>query len=248
MKQYQTSSDLKNTAKECLAGKYGSAAGITVAFFTVSFAIGFVLVFCVSLFFLSIVGNTETFGSKLIMYLLSGACSILAGVLNSGMALFYLNIACGQRFSVRDLFYCFSTDFHKALLISAAMTLPEIICLLPYNIFVHLYESTSNPFWAVLVLASAVLGLVIYIPITLGLSMSFYLMLDFPQYSTKQILGRSFQLMKGHKGRLFYIQLSFLPLLFLCTLTFGIGYLWIAPYAQMTQALFFLDLMNPRQS
>ena len=54
--------------------------------------------------------------------------------------------------------------------------------------------------------------------------------------------------MKGHKWELFFLQMSFLPLGFLCLLSFGIGNLWLVPYMNMTQTLYFLDLMqNERQ-
>ena len=50
--------------------------------------------------------------------------------------------------------------------------------------------------------------------------------------------------MKGHKGRYFYISVSFLPLALLCLVTFGIGFLWLAPYMGMTFANFYVDLMQ----
>ncbi len=55
-------------------------------------------------------------------------------------------------------------------------------------------------------------------------------------------------MMKGHKRRLFRLELSFLPLMLLCVLSFGIGFLWLNPYMQMTYTCFFLDLMNPRDT
>ena len=53
--------------------------------------------------------------------------------------------------------------------------------------------------------------------------------------------------MKGNRKRLFLLELSFLPLMLLCILSFGIGFLWLEPYMQMTYTHFFLDLMNPRE-
>ena len=54
--------------------------------------------------------------------------------------------------------------------------------------------------------------------------------------------------MKGKKLRLLYLEFSFLPLLLLSILSFGIGLLWLQPYMQMTYTFFFLDLMNPRRA
>ena len=72
-------------------------------------------------------------------------------------------------------------------------------------------------------------------------------MLDFPDYTVKQLLRSSMQIMNGHKGRLFYLQVSFIPLTMLAVLTCGIGMLWLGPYMQTTYACFFLDLMNPKK-
>lgn len=52
--------------------------------------------------------------------------------------------------------------------------------------------------------------------------------------------------MRGHKGRLFYIQVCFLPLLFLAVLSCGIGMLWIAPFIYAVQTEFYLDLVTKR--
>ena len=52
--------------------------------------------------------------------------------------------------------------------------------------------------------------------------------------------------MKGHKGRLFYIELSFLPLLLLGAVSL-IGLLWVIPYMQMTYAVFYFDIMKQEQ-
>ena len=82
----------------------------------------------------------------------------------------------------------------------------------------------------------------------MGIGLSFYLMLDFPQNSGKETLSLCWRLMKGHRSRLFLLELGFLPLMLLCILSFGIGFLWLQPYMQMTYACFFLDLMNPKSA
>ena len=79
--------------------------------------------------------------------------------------------------------------------------------------------------------------------ISLFLFPCYYLMLDFPGKSTKEILRMCLQVMKGHKGKLFYITLSFLPLELLGIVSI-IGGLWIAPYMNMTNALLFFEIMK----
>ena len=54
--------------------------------------------------------------------------------------------------------------------------------------------------------------------------------------------------MVGHKGRLFYIYVSFLPLLLVAMLSCGIGLLWLIPYMNATQTEFFLDLIQNKNN
>ena len=71
-------------------------------------------------------------------------------------------------------------------------------------------------------------------------------MLDFPQYSAKELFQMSLRLMKGNIGRLFYLEISFLPLILLSFLSCGIALLWISPYMDATLANFYLDLVKKK--
>jgi uncharacterized membrane protein len=48
--------------------------------------------------------------------------------------------------------------------------------------------------------------------------------------------------MVGHKGEYFLLQLSFIGWALVATLTFGIGFLWLAPYIQATNAAYYRNL------
>ncbi|WP_125709843.1 DUF975 family protein [Lacticaseibacillus porcinae] len=50
------------------------------------------------------------------------------------------------------------------------------------------------------------------------------------------------QLMDGHKWEYFVLQLSFLGWAIVATLTAGIGYLWLLPYIQATNAAYYRQL------
>ncbi|MDE7249064.1 MAG: DUF975 family protein, partial [Lachnospiraceae bacterium] len=92
-----------------------------------------------------------------------------------------------------------------------------------------------------------VAGRFIQIFVNLLLSQIYYLMLDFPEYSGSELLRLAPKLIKGHKARLLYIMVSFFPLILLCVLSCGIGYLWVYPYIQTTYANFYLDLVQKRK-
>ncbi|MGX6961853.1 DUF975 family protein [Vagococcus xieshaowenii] len=59
-----------------------------------------------------------------------------------------------------------------------------------------------------------------------------------------ELITDSRQLMDGHKGRLFALDLSFVGWHLLAMLTLGIGYLWLTPYINATKAAFYQDLIE----
>ena len=73
---------------------------------------------------------------------------------------------------------------------------------------------------------------------------AFFLMHDFPQYSARELLAMSRKLMAGNKGRLFYLYLSYLPLLLLGILSCGIALLWVFPYLNAALAEFYMDIIT----
>lgn len=237
MNHYKSSSELKIQAKNKLTGKYGTA--ILVIFLAEAISL-----FAVNILSFMIPANAAGF---VISLLVSLAVSVVTGVFNAGIALFFLNAACDQPFALSDLFYGFREHSNKCLAVSAVLSLVNFICLTPYQVFSSFYLNTLNLNWMMAAMLAMAIGLVIYVPLSLALSQSFYLILDYPNLSALETLKMSIRVMKGHKIRLFYIQVSFLPLMILSVFTCCVGFLWVIPYMQMTMTFFFLDLMNPGQ-
>ena len=69
-----------------------------------------------------------------------------------------------------------------------------------------------------------------------------FLLTDYDDLGPIQAAKESWKMMKGHKGRLFYLDLSFLGLTLLSLLSCGIAMLWITPYMRMTQSFFYREL------
>lgn len=255
MKQYKKNYELKNTAKDKLDGKYGKS----MLLFLLSSLISGMTTLCVnsvaattmnSVFYRSgsvAAANIVSLAFDLILVF----ANIICAVMNAGIALYFLSMACNRPCSVGSLFYGFKNESRKTLTIAAALILCQVVCLWPCQYCLQFALSTSDSELKKRLLLSAlaaiVVGLCIYIPVSLGIAMSFYLMFDFPENSGKETLALCWRIMKGHRLRLFSLQLSFLPLMLLCILSFGIGFLWLDPYMELTYAYFFLDLMNPAQ-
>lgn len=248
MTTHQLSATLKDTARGKLTGKYGNSVMFTIIHSLIIFLVSFVITMPVSFIavFVSMLTGASAIGPgyTIAIYLLTMLASVFLGVMSTGVALFFLNLACGKTASVSDLFYGFRYLFKKSLVLSAVNVLVSNIPLIPYNICYYNYEATFSPEWGTWTLITYVIGTVIYIPISMALSQCFYLLLDFPNYSAKQLLSLSIRLMKGHKWEYFYIQMSFFSLLTLSLLSLGIGNLWLTPYINLTCALYFLHLMK----
>ncbi len=81
-----------------------------------------------------------------------------------------------------------------------------------------------------------------------GLVMSFayamtpYILEENPEISAWEASTRSREMMKGHKFDLFYLYLSFIGWGILACITFGIGFIWLTPYMQLSIAAFYNDL------
>ena len=184
--------------------------------------------------------------------------TLFYGILSVGINAFYLNIACGNPHRLTDIFIGFKTCPDKAIGLQffrqlfASLPLYSVLAFILYLIHPLLQNgqaALSDSLTAVagffsllfvLLLGAAVLSLWV----SLCLSQCFFLLLDFPDYSIKQLLGMSWELMKGHKLRLFYIYLSFLPLILVSYISFGIGLLFVVPYQNMTYTQFYLNLIQ----
>ena len=227
MIQYASRAQLKEKAREQMAGHYGNAILLSICRSLIVFS----LTFAVSMTFTMILtvrtlmgGSAET---SLAEYLLLTACttllSIFTGVFQTGITLFYLNTACSRPAVTANLFYGFKYLFKKSLGISAVLILLNTACTLPFDICYFLLRSGKGfdaITMAILCIVLMVIGMCIYIPLSLGLSQAYYLLLDFPQYSAMELMKLSFRIMKGHKWELFCLQMSFLPLGFLCLLRY----------------------------
>lgn len=237
MNEHLSSASLKSLAKGQLLGKYGTAIGA----YAIHLACVYFLTFSVSL----LVETTSILG-YIIYFIVSYIVSLLAGIFVCGEAYIYLKAACNQPIAVRDLFWGFSNCPDKILKIQAVLAGINLICNLPTLLSILVQQNPGNPYFVLLYVVAMLTGSIINVILSLMLSQCFFLILDFPQYSAKEALAKSCKVMKGNKGRLFYIDLSFIPLFLLGLCGCCIPFLWLFPYMQAVKANFYLDLMKKR--
>lgn len=240
MNQYKSSAELKALAKEQLFGRYGTVIGATVLVNLITLSMSL---------FPGLFMGTGTIPQLIINYLVSFIISVFGGLFVSGQAFMFLKLTCRQPVAVGDIFYGFKAFPDKALLIQLVLAAVTYVCQIPMQILSQLsMRHAGNGVYLLSASVCIIISTAITTYVSLLFSQSFYLLQDFPQYSAMELLRMSRQIMKGHKARLFYIELSFLPLLLLGLVSCCIGYLWIIPYMNTVKANFYMDLMTNRNA
>jgi uncharacterized membrane protein len=77
--------------------------------------------------------------------------------------------------------------------------------------------------------------------------MAFYIRNDHPEYTATEAITKSREMMKGYKGKLFLLDLSFIGWIIVGILCCGVGTLWVYPYQQMARAHFYQELKNKQE-
>ena len=80
-------------------------------------------------------------------------------------------------------------------------------------------------------------------------AMTPYILIDNPELGPNEARLKSIEMMRGHKGKLFGLDLSFIGWILLGILSIGIGFIWITPYIRTTRAAFYCNLkeeLNPQ--
>lgn len=237
MNHNQSSAELKAISKEQLFGNYGTLIGAEILMSLMT------TVLTLLAFFIT---DTSTIIGYSIYYLILFVITLLSGLFTSGLCYLYLKVICRQPVLVSDIFYGFRFNPDKALLIQFRKTGLIFLANIPALVLGNLYGRTLSPALFLCYCISILFALTVFAVVSLMFAPCFYLLHDFPEYSAKKLVQMSFELMKGQKGRLFYIAASFLPLFFLSILSCCIANLWISPYMNTTYANFYMDLIRKK--
>lgn len=143
---------------------------------------------------------------------------IITGPMNVGLAIFALTLSRGQDARLPQIFDGFQ-KFGVALGAYLLMIL-----------FIFL--------WLLLLIIPGIIASYAY-------SQTFYIIAEEPGIGPLQAIRKSKEMMCGNKWKLFCLNLRFLGWALLCILTFGIGFLWLAPYMLISFAKFYDDVAHP---
>lgn len=76
---------------------------------------------------------------------------------------------------------------------------------------------------------------------TYSYSMANFVLADNPDMTAREALRESKRIMKGHRWRLFCLEMSFIGLVLISILTVGIGFIWSVPYMNASYAAFYRE-------
>lgn len=260
---YMTFSQLKNSARARLRPVIGKLVGATAICYGLEALAGSSS--SVSSAFV------QSFALQTVWYFLfTVLAGTFAGMLGIGFRYMMLKVYCGRPINISDLFYPFTNQVKTGIAVSLIMSLISTIPTMPAYIFFLRFNmefekmniaALSSPLNAsavtmppevMMLLAYALFcytpAIIIITILQIIYSQVSYLMLDFPSGTVKQLFRDSRLLMRGHKGRYFYIQVSLIPITLIGGMfTCGIGMLWIAPFIYAVETEFYLDLVTKRR-
>jgi len=139
--------------------------------------------------------------------------TVVTSIMAFGQTLFFLNLSRNKEAEYSDLYK--NAKSHWITMILTVIIMSVLIFL-----------------WTLCLVIPGIIAALRY-------SMTFYIMNDHPELKPLEAITKSKEMMRGHKWDLFVLYLSFLGWAFLCIFTFGIGYLFLAPYMETTVANFY---------
>lgn len=141
---------------------------------------------------------------------------LLTGPLTVGFILFLRSIVADKENAKLDTLFSGFNDFGRSF-----------IAYLLVMIFVFL--------WTLLLIIPGII-------MTFAYSMTMFIIADDKEISARDAIRRSKDMMRGYKWKLFCLYLRFFGWAILAILTFGIGFLWLVPYIQMSVLKFYEDV------
>lgn len=252
MENYRSCRELKRMARNQMSGR--------LSILILSLLLNEIINFAALMFVSNLIPGTDMI-SGIIYYVVAFIVQLIGGIFEVGLCLIYLKTACGMPAKISELFYGFSHNSDKALIIQFVIAIINSICKIPVSIammstpFLADYEAILAMDTAALNAAIVSLTKLLYIAggcalvnfiLTLPFVPIFFMIVDFPKCNVKELFSKSFDAMKGQYLRYCLIMLSFFPLLFVAAITYGIGLLFVIPYIRLTTTNFYLELMSNR--
>jgi len=206
---------LKLDAKDAMRFANPHPVLVTLAFLAISFAGSLILTaFNVIQTLSSPTGEPGVLG-LLIYMVLTVIFSLVLGAIQYGYYVYSLKVFKKENTGVMELFSHF----------------PMMLKVLGLSLYMGLFIWL----WSLLFIIPGIIAALRY-------SQAFYVLAENPDMSIRDCVRESKLLMKGHLWEFIILGLSFILWILLALITFGIGYLYVVPYMQITMAGYYLSL------
>lgn len=223
---------IKGTARQAVTGHLGTTIGSILFYCITALLLSNITV---SIFPGSDVGST--IGFEAVNFIIQ----LFLGLLAYGINYQHLLLVYGQNTTFGDLFAGFRRGVNdRVIKVTAVLALISFCCTLPATLVMSTCADAAEMIEKMYLIAPLyIAGIILDIWFTLSFSQCYYLLADFETLGAKDCLRDSARMMKGNRGRLFVLILSFLPLALLGLLSFGIADLWTASYETAAEASFY---------
>lgn len=240
-------SDIRKSAREALAGKWGKAVLIVLAYFAFTFVLGFIAGLVEEVAFLSLIVEIATI--------------VITVPISFGLIASFMKLKRGEEVKAFEFvtygFNNFARSWKVAGNILLKMWLPILLYIIATVVFVF-----ATTFGAVASAASgsaSFLGIATFIGFalfiaafvflfvkTLLYSLAYLVAYDNENMTGKEAVEESQKLMTGNRGKYVLLQLSFIGWSILTVFTLYIGMLWLAPYMQVAMICFYEALKDKK--
>lgn len=217
-------SDFRAQARRALQNNWGRAVGVYLLYvlicIVVAFAFGY---YHLSQAFWQLAFSPDQIPPQLsvAMLLINLGILLVSVPLSIGIYVFFLRLHRRQDAPVPTLF-CFMPRWFKA-------------------VGLYLLQYVFTMLWALLFIIPGIVKAYSY-------AMAPFIMADDPSVSPLEAITRSRKMMQGNKFRLFCLEFSFIGWALLCSLTMGIGFIWVMPYMMSAHAAFYLEVSGQNQA
>lgn len=247
-----SASDLKRAAREKLLGNYSIVIGAAIVINIMVRIVSSIVTAPLGGFsLLKMLVSGISIPTIIFFYLSNLIILFLSDILNCGFLYVNYRIAKGKKAAVEDIFYVFShSPFTVVKLCLIQLGIVVALCI-PFTlalILIFTFAISMNDYISIILayIACIIIIMILMILIDLLLFCCKFIYFENNDMPAFQIIKHSMQLMKGNKGRLLYLKISFIPIFLLSLLTLGLANFWLTPYKMVTEANFYFTLLGKK--
>lgn len=240
-------SDIRKQAREALAGKWGKGALITLAYFVIEFALGFIS------------GLVEDIA--VLSFIIEIATVVISIPISFGLIASFMKLKRGEEVKAFDFITYGFNNFARGWKIAGNILLKTWLPILLYVlatialVFATTFGAAASAIASsgLFVVIASIIGVALFIAAfvylfikALSYTLSYLIAYDDESMEAKVAVEESEKLMVGNRGKYVLLQLSFIGWAILSVFTLYIGLLWLLPYMQVAIVCFYEALKDKK--